>query len=204
MGDRRRFRRDSGFTLLEILIALLILGFLVVGLSAGVHAALGLWRAQRREVAKTEELDAAARSLREILTAIPQVSPGGFASGAAGRRGVRGSAHRFTFVGDMPTGIGTTRRADMRLELLRGRLVLLWAPHRHELLRVPPGPQETVLVRKLADLELAYWGPPSPFKAPTWLSRWHGPGIPLLIRVRLVFAKGDPRHWPDLIVASTL
>ena len=192
---------EGGFTLLEILVALLILGFLVVGLSASVHAGLALWRAERRQIAKTQELDATARVLRELLTGIPQVAPGGFAAGANGRGGIRGTSHEFVFVGDMPTGIGTTRRADTKLELLGHRLALLWAPHEHEQVARPPRPHEEVLVRGVENLELGYWGSAAPLKPPTWLSRWRGPELPQLIRVRLIFKKGDPRHWPDLIAA---
>jgi general secretion pathway protein J len=204
MRTGRSSSAESGFTLLEVLIALVVLGFLIVGLSAGVHGGLALWRAQRRELDKTQNLDAAARILRELLTGIPQVPPAGFAAGAEGRGGIRGTSHAFTFVGDMPTGIGTTLRADIRLELLGQQLVLLWAPHRHELLAKPPQPRETELVGGIKDLELGYWGSRTPLRPPTWLSRWRGPGIPQLIRIHLVFRKGDPRHWPDLIVAPSL
>jgi general secretion pathway protein J len=202
MTNSRRSSGEGGFTLLEVLVALVLLGFLLVGLSAGVHTGLGLWRAQRRDLRKTQELDATARILRELLTGIPQIPPGGFAADPQGRRGVRGTAHAFVFVGDMPTGLGTTRRADIRLKLQGKRLVLLWAAHRHELLRQTPPPEETELVGAVKGLAIAYWGSWNPPQPPTWHSRWPGPGIPELIRVRLFFAKSDPRHWPDLIAAS--
>ena len=198
-------RRQAGFTLLEIIIALLVLGFLVVGLTQGVRAGLKMWDAQRRRLADTSELDAAGRVLRNLLTGIPQIAPEGFAKGAEGRGGVRGGADRFTFVGDMPTGLGTVRRADIRIEIDRHRLVLLWAPHRHEQLAgPPPRPTETELVGKVERLELAYWGQPSPGQPAQWLADWRGPGNPPLIRIRLAFEKGDPRHWPDLIAAPRL
>lgn len=202
MGRKRSLSGASGFTLLEVLIALVLLGLLIVGLSAGVHAALALWRAQARDLEKTENLDASARVLREILTAIPQVSPSGFAARTGNEGGIRGNSQAFTFVGDMPTGVGTTVRADIRLELLQHHLVLLWAPHRHEFLPKPPKPRKEELVAEVKDLQLSYWGSSTPLRPATWLSLWKGPGIPQLIRVRLVFKKGDPRHWPDLILAS--
>jgi general secretion pathway protein J len=197
--------RQRGFTLLELLVALAVFGFLVVGLTQGVRAGLQMWGAQRHRLRDTAELDAAARALRNLLTGIPQVMPAGFAEGATGRGGVRGTAHRFTFVGDLPTGLGTVRRADIRLELDRHRLVLLWAPHRHESLAgPPPRPTETELVGAVERLQFAYWGPPVPGQPSEWVAAWRGPGNPPLIRVRLFFKKGDPRHWPDLIAAPRL
>ena len=35
-------------------------------------------------------------------------------------------------------------------------------------------------------------------------TRQGGPAIPQLVRIRLTFAKGDARHWPDMIVAPQL
>lgn len=197
--------RQSGFTLLEIIVALVVLGFLVVGLTQGVRAGLEMWGAQRRRLADTSDLDAAARVLRNVLTGTPQIAPEGFAKGATGQEGVRGTAVRFTFVGDLPTGLGTVRRADIRLELDRHRLVLLWAPHRHEQLAgPPPRPSETELIGAVERLQLAYWGPPAPGQPAQWLAAWHGPGNPPLIRIRLAFKKGDPRRWPDLVAAPRL
>jgi general secretion pathway protein J len=201
MVKPRRAPRERGFTLLEILVALVLLGFLLVGLSAGVHAGLDLWRAQRREIGKIRDLDATERVLRALLTGIPQVVPRGFAAGAQGRSGVRGTAEAFVFVGDMPTGVGTTRRVDIRLELRGERLVLLWAPHRHEVLQQMPRPRETELIGGVKSLQIAYMGNPNPAQPPAWRSVWPGPGVPRLIRIRLRFAKGDLRHWPDLIAA---
>ena len=196
----RRAARQRGFTLLEIIVVLAVLGFLMVGITQGVRVGVALWHAQARRVEQTAELDAATRVLREILTALPQPPSDSDASGVNA-----GGDRRFSFIADLPTGLGTTRRSDITLELDGERLVLLWKPHRHEtpLGPVPP-PTRTELIGGVKSLQLAYWGPASQDKPPAWLSRWDGPAPPALIRLRLTFAKGDLRHWPDLIVASQL
>jgi general secretion pathway protein J len=63
-------RRQSGFTLLEMLVALVVLGFLMVGLTQGLRAGLTMWGAQTRRVGETADLDAGARVLRRILGGI--------------------------------------------------------------------------------------------------------------------------------------
>jgi general secretion pathway protein J len=196
--------REGGFTLLEILVVVVVLGLLVVGLAHGVHTGLALWSAQQRRVGQTAELDAGARILRILLTGIP-ASPSGGTGEAAGDNGFSGDAVHLRFVGDLPTGFGTTRRANIALGLHQGNLVLTWAPHLHEILLGPsPPPTETELVARVKRLDIAYWGAAAPDQLPAWQARWDGPAPPELVRIRLAFGKGDDRRWPDLIVAPVL
>jgi len=192
--------QQSGFTLLELLVALVVLGFLMVGLTQGVRTGLAMWGAQTRRLGETGELDAGARVLRTLLSDIQTPQPN--RTGAA-TPNFEASPDKLTFVGDLPTGFGTTRRANITLELVDGHLVLLWTPRRHELTTAPePKPIETELIHGVERLEFAYWGAASPGQPASWQDQSGGP--PELIRVRLTFPKGDRRRWPDLIVASLL
>jgi general secretion pathway protein J len=194
--------RQSGFTLLELLVALLVLGLLVVGLTHGVRAGLTMWGAQTRRVGETGELDAGARALRMLLSGISSSPSGGAFAGTAHPTKLEGHPDSLVFVGDLPTGLGTTRRANITLELVQERFVLRWTPHRHELTTAPaPEPIETELIRGVAHLDIAYWGSSSPDQPAGWQAQWDSFNIPQLIRVRLAFAKDDRRRWPDLIAA---
>ena len=195
-------RPQNGFTLLETLVVVVVLGLLMVGLTQGVRTGVALWGAQQRRLGETADLDAGARVLRSLLTGLA-ASP----SSAAGATpvAVKGDSRHFSFIGDLPTGLGTTRRADISIELRKARLVLIWTPHRHEVpLGPPPKPTETELVGGVARLEIAYWGTTAPDQPAAWQTRWDGPAPPLLVRIRLTFGKGDRRHWPDLIAAPVL
>src|SRR5438034_9834053 len=109
--------RQSGFTLLEMLVVLGVLGFLMVGLTQGVRAGLTIWGAQTRRVAETADLDAGARVLRRLLSRISLLSAGGI---LLGTEKFEARPDSLMFVGDLPTGFGTTRRADITLELHEG------------------------------------------------------------------------------------
>jgi general secretion pathway protein J len=199
---QRASGRQSGFTLLEILVVLVVLGLLLVGLTQGVRAGLTMWEAQSRRIASTADLDAAARVLRTLLSRIAPPPSVGLGAVSTNPAEFKGTATSLVFVGDLPTGLGTTQRADITLDLSEGRLVLRWTPHRHELIISPaPPPTVTELIRNVERLDLAYWGSPSPAQTAGWQEQWDGPGLPELIRVRLGFGKDDRRRFPDLIAA---
>jgi general secretion pathway protein J len=196
---------QGGFTLLETLVALVLLGLLVVGLTQGVRSGLGLWHAQTRRVAETAELDDCARLLRRLLSGMQP--PPAYSVAPEGQElpDTADYSDHLSLVGDLPNGLGDTQRADITLALRDRRLVLLWTLHRHEQTRAPrPAPTETELVRRVDRLQLAYWGRPSSDQPEGWQHQWDGPGLPQLIRVRLAFPEGDFRRWPDLLVAPLL
>jgi len=202
LANRHASTQQVGFTLLEMLVVVVVLGLLIIGLSQGVRAGLTLWDAQSRRSDETAELDAAARVLRSLLSGITALPTAGFNRGAPGAAEFKGTSDSLVFIGDLPTGLGTTRRAEITLTVNQGRLVLRWVPYRHELsVAPPPQPTETELVRKIDRLELAYWGSPSPDRPAGWQVQWEGAAIPELIRLRLVLGKDDRRRFPDLIAA---
>jgi general secretion pathway protein J len=197
--------RETGFTLLELLVSLSVLGLVLIALNQGVQTALGMWGVQSRQIIKTKDLDATARILRTVLMQIPvsasaSINPGSPPVAIA----FTGNADELKFVGNLPTGLGTDSYADITLGLSGKRLVLHWLPHRHELGGPAPAANVTEILQGVERLDLAYWGPREPSAPATWLAGWDGPSLPNLLRVRLGFAAGDLRQWPDLIIAPRL
>jgi general secretion pathway protein J len=192
--------------LLELLVALSVFGFLLIALNHGVQTGLGIWNIQSRRVNMTWDLDATARLFRTLLTQIPtspaaSINPGSPAVAIA----FNGKADELSFVGELPTGFGTDSPADITLQLRGKRLVVNWLPHRHELASSAPRATVSEILSGVDRLQFAYWGLASPTEAsPTWLAAWYGPSLPDLVRIRLGFGQGDPRRWPDLIVAPRL
>lgn len=197
--------RQLGFTLLELLVALGVFGFLLIALNNGVHTGLRIWNIQSREVSRTAELDATSRVVRTLLTEIPAspaatINPGSLPVAIA----FIGKTEQLAFVGNLPTGLGGNRHADITLRLADSRFVLDWTPRRHALTASPMPARETEVLPGVERIEFAYWGRNSSDAPATWLESWDGPGLPELVRFRLTFARGDPRRWPDLIVAPQL
>jgi general secretion pathway protein J len=184
-----RPRRAAGFTLLEILVVLVVLGLLVATLARGVDFGLNAWGRQTLALAARGELETVDRALRRL---IEHMDPGAAGWPAT----VAGGPHTLAFATDLPAA--PARQAEVALGVDRAhRLVLHWHPR----LAVAAAEQATTLLEGVERLELRYWRPGGPGGGGAWLDAWQGQGLPGLVRLRIVFRPGDPRHWPDLIAA---
>lgn len=188
--------RAAGFTLLEVLVALAILGFLALGLTQGVRFGLLAWDRQSRIIATRGELDAIDRVLRRL---IEHMDPGTQREPPR----VLGLPRALEFATDLGPAAGPlgVREAEAALLVEGGRLLLRWRPRPHGVrFDAPPLPTETELLRGVEALEIAYWGPAGG-GAPAWRTEWREPSPPLLVRLRLRFGDGSARRWPDIVVA---
>jgi general secretion pathway protein J len=185
-------RNDDGFTLLEMLTALVVLGFLVLALNAGMHFGTLAWHAQARDLRVRDDLDPVDRTLRRLVEAM---DPGT----ATDPPVIQGTTHKLGFTTNMPVAAGSLiRRADVALLVdASHRLVLRWTPHWHVTRFGPPAPpQETVLLDGVQQIDLSYRaaGP----GAAGWVAAWSQKLPPALVRIHLIFVDGDQRHWPDI------
>jgi general secretion pathway protein J len=181
--------------LLEVLVALAVIGFLILGLAQGVRFGLLAWDQQNRLARRHESLDAVDRALRHLIeSADPGVEwePLTFT----------GDAHSVTFTTHVPLAAEAlpTRRADVRLAVdARHRLLLIWTPHFHAIRAGPqPPPMETEILRNVERLDIAYW----PSRANGgWTTSWRDPTLPRLVRLRIVLPGGAAQRWPDILAA---
>lgn len=180
--------REQGFTLLEILVAVAVLGLIIGALYGGVS--LTLRGAQRQDVVlnRTGEYDAVDRALRRMVA---EADPGG-----PGAVPLTGTPGRVTFSSRMPLAAGG-RGVDVALGINAGALMLRWEPRRTGRPISPgPAPREAELLRGVQRIELSYW------TAGGWRSEWSRPELPALVRLRVTFPTGDARHWPDMVMAT--
>jgi general secretion pathway protein J len=189
---------DHGFTLLETLVTLVVLGLLLVTLTRGIRFGLQAWSAEGRIGGRYGGIETTDRALRQLLG---RASPGE----AYSRDSLLvGSEHNMSFVTTLPEEFGAvaTHQADVTLLVADGHhLELRWRPHYRRWI-VTPVPATTVtLLDGVAHLDLAFWqAGPGP-RGGMWLTAWSAPQLPRLVRLRIVFLPGDARHWPDIVVA---
>jgi general secretion pathway protein J len=188
-------RASAGFTLLEIVVALAVFGFLLVGLSETVRFGLTAWHQNSALSDSKTDLDAVDRSLRSI---IENLAPGEDDNQPA----IIGAATSMTGLTRLRVpGSGLVPiRLEAGLAVSGTRLVLRWRPYHHwDPFGPPPPPQETELIGGVARIAFEYWQPSG-----SWASTWHEPGLPLLIRVHLAFAGENAPRWPDIVAAPLL
>ena len=215
-------RQEAGFTLLELLVAMTVLGVLTGLLASGLSFGTRIWERERSQLDVTSELQLTQDVLRRLLTqALPLPSP---ARGAAAPPPTFvGSDDSIEFLGPPPAqmlGGGVyAYRVLTRTDADGVRLVLQWR------LRPPQGgtartqvtnaeleeaeklasEHEVILLKALSRAEFAYFGAVEEGSEARWRDDWRSSTKPpLLVKLMIGFRPDDPRTWPDLLVAPRI
>ncbi len=189
--------RPKGFTLLEVLVALVLFGLVLATLTQGIRFGSLAWRADSRSATRDADLDTVDLTLRHLIEA---ADPG---TADRARPAMIGGRDFLRFISRLPA-IGPTvpaRLAETMLVVDAGhRLVLHWRPPPGARPGEPPPPAgKTELLSGVSRLDLAFWD-----GMHGWVGSWESARLPAMIRIRLVFRDAPRRHWPDIVAAPAL
>jgi|GEM_PF-4329384 len=171
---KRNASPEAGFTLLELLIAITILGLIMVALAQGVHFSGRAWRSWESRNGQQGDVDAVQTVLRQMI-----VSGQDF----------KGQPGTLKFVGRLPAALARGGLFDIALSCDGDRLVLSWKPHFDGPNR-RPDQEETGILEGIVTANFAYY-------FDSWQPLTDGQTKPLqLVTIQARLANG--RVWNSL------
>jgi general secretion pathway protein J len=194
--------RTGGFTLLELLIAITLLGLLMAALFGGLRLGARVWEVSEQRLDDSARLQVVQDFVRERLM---QAHPLALVD-AHGRAepAFLGLPQTVRFLTLMPEHLGAGfHLAQLGLIEEDGGLHLGIRWRAYDIYADDPQdePHARVLLADVERLELGYYGMKAEAQAGAWHDEWQGEHLlPRLMRVRVTFAEGDRRTWPELIV----
>jgi general secretion pathway protein J len=204
---RPKHRHERGFTLLEVLVAITLLGVLMAALFGSLRLGARVWETGEARLDASARVQVVQDFLRRQLgQTIPLIEVTEDPR-ASGRLLFEGDQDRLRFVSLLPEHLGA---GAWHMELgvsepaqvgAPGNLVIRWRRLDRTGEADTPA-EERILIERVERLEIAYFGAAPAAAKPTWWQEWQRqPSLPNLVRVRIGFPEGDGRSWPELIVA---
>jgi len=190
--------KDRGFTLIEVIVALVVLGFVLAGLAQATRFGIAAWGVETKMADNAAGLERMDRVLRRL---VEQASP----PIAADDKPFEGQEHKLLFLTLLPDQPQTRpiRHAQVSIGVDdKHRLVLRWQVHPNAAAIGPPPPMhEVVLAEGLERIDLAYRQQAG--DGGKWAKSWSDSGLPSVVQIHFVLPKGA-HHWPDMQIATML
>ena len=203
MTARDAHRR--GFTLVELLVAITLLGLIAVALSGVIRFGIRAWEAAADNGARVGRIEFVQDMLRRQLSqAVIPVNTDGFAVEMTAFVGDAGSLR---FLALLPPYLGAGGFYVFDIRLRDGDegwdVQLVWRLYRDAdgLDAVENDEaQQSTLMYDIEDIWFEYFGAEGPLDEPRWMDRWESPDrLPRAVAIYVTFPQGDRRLWPPLV-----
>jgi general secretion pathway protein J len=205
----------GGFTLIEILVVMTLLGLMAVALFGGLRFGARVWESGDQRSAAFAEVEIAHSLIRRLLE---QAMPLEYVDGSSSFATFIGDEESIQFTAPAPAQFNLGGIYLFELGLEPGeeheKLVLRWRLYRSESLDESFEDEESegeekathgqrTLLQNLEAVRFNYFGSPEADEDDLdWRDTWdEAVGLPRLVSVELTLPREDSRHWPLLQVA---
>jgi general secretion pathway protein J len=199
--DLRLFR-SAGFTLIELIVALILLSLIFLLLASGLQFGTDAWNSRQDAPSDSSEILIAQNLVRRILS---EVRPVMIQANSANPRHVFFFGHRnsIRFVASLPKHLGVGGFYEVSIYQTgspHGRVNMSWRLFRANSAIATQG-RDVALIAGVNELQFSYFGSPGRDGSARWYDNWELlDHLPDLIRMRVALSDPD-RSWPDLVVA---
>lgn len=199
-----RVCRRNGFTLIEVLIAMTLLGVMVVLLFSSLRIAAESWNAGEGKVAEVNQKAVVYQFFKRHLTAIrplPMLTVDEDQHDDPGQMAFRGLPSSVRFVGALPAA---SARKGLQLFTIQpdpklpSTLQVSLVPYRQD---EPDGDvvdPPVILLERVKDFRLGYFGKTEDVAEQEWREEWTlADRLPSLIKVSITLEDGG--YWPEMV-----
>jgi prepilin-type N-terminal cleavage/methylation domain-containing protein len=192
----------EGFTLLEVLVAILVLTLMVSTAYGTIRVGNLAWRNGIAETSRTDELRTLSGLLRRQLS---QTLPLRWQTGGETRIAFQADQNQFRFIGPAPRYATRAGLYEYMLKIEReasmSRLVLYYGAYHpaEDGFSVSNASERVVLTDRFSKVSFSYYGTRNERESGRWFNRWESKNqyFPDLIHLKL--AGGEQvASWPDL------
>lgn len=203
MSPVRQHARDHGFTLVEMLVSLAMLGMMATMLLGGLQTVGGFANRTTAQIDADDTVVAAQRLLRDRIERLrPTINP----NSSVAIVDANGDEGNFSFLAPPLARAEPDSLWRYRVVVTAaGDLILLTAnslDDRYDFTaRDGAGWQPLTLLNNVRAVRINYFGERLTGFGSSWQVNWvQRPQPPALVRIRVSFRDGDRRQWPDLVI----
>lgn len=192
---------DKGFTLLEVLVALVLLSFLLVMLFGSLYAGARNWSAGEVRARDNDDKRLVLSFIRRIMG---ETMPMFLADRQGARLMFRGNDASLQFVSRLPAHYAGSGIYFLKLEEDHNELLIRYMPLTGDKALFGEGDfveaEHISLLGNVQTIDLDYYGRDTPDTEPAWHDNWEsGNLLPELIRLSI--HTHEPDSWPPMVMA---
>ena len=202
-------RVESGFTLVEVVLAMVLLSTMMLLLYSGMSFALRSWDAGDANGRRVADRRIGENFLRRELT---EIFPMRWKDATQVKVAFSGEPERLRFVSTRPVGValgglalvnveveGDARRGERHLMMRRA----MPDEEAKDFKPLEQAQKPTVIIAGVESVVFSYFGSENDFSLPKWMDKWPYPGrVPQMVRMRVKSADGT--MLPDLVARVML